>query len=162
MKLGGHFDMLLPAEYAGLAFDLAARSTIRNEAYLLFKTTVMYSFENNEYNFIKSAEFLSTELLDQLVAALEEASEILVKPGHEHMSTTFTGVLISEQPVEPALARRIERFRRHKSYLFGLRGWSSFRLIVIDLSSGQVTSSKEAKKIAKFYLPARTRVLEEA
>lgn len=152
-KLGHHFDFLPTSEFNGLSFDLAARSTVRNEAYLLLKTTVMYAFENNEYCFVKTVEALDSATLDQMETALIKAAESFVKPSEEHMSTTFTGVLISETPIDKEIIRRVERFKKQKSYFFGLKGWSSFRLVLVDLSASEVTASKEAKKVAKFYLP---------
>ena len=46
-KLKRYFDFLPESDmlYGDIRFDLAARSNIRNEAYLLFKSAVMYAFE---------------------------------------------------------------------------------------------------------------------
>lgn len=137
--------------YGDIRFDLAARSNIRNEAYLLFKSAVMYAFENNELCLVKAIEHLDDPWIDRLEAALMEAAKRHVIPSEEHMSTVVTGVVLTSGPVDPELRRKVERYRKQQSYWLGLKGWTSFRIILIETESQKVTASREAKKTAKFF-----------
>lgn len=152
-KLKRYFDFLPESEmlYGDLRFDIAARSNIRNEAYLLFKSAVMYAFENNELCFVKALEELDNSWIDRLEAAMLEAAERHVVPSEEHMSTVVTGVFLTSGPVAPEIKRKVERYRKQQSYWLGLKGWTSFRIILIETESQTVTASKEAKKAAKFF-----------
>ena len=154
-KLSRHFDFMPEADrIAGdLVFDLAAHSNIRNEAYLLFKSAVMYAFDNNEYCFVKKTDQVSEQFLVKLEAALVDAAKRYVVPSDEHMSTALTGVILTPGPVDPGLKRYIERFRKQQSYWFGLKGWTSYRIILIETQTQSVTASKEAQKAAKFFVP---------
>lgn len=162
-KLTHHFDFMpeSEAEFGDIFFDLAAKSCIRNEAFLLVKSAVMYSFENNEYCFVKETNHVDSALIDQVETALAEAARKYVVPSDEHMSTALTGILLTSGPVDPKLLSRIERFRKQKTFLLGLRGWISYRLILIETESETVTASKEARKIARFYKPDRNASLSE-
>lgn len=152
-KLRRYFDFLPESEmcYGDIRFDLAARSNIRNEAYLLFKSAVMYAFENNEICLVKDLVHLDDPWLDRLEAALMEAAKRHVVPSEEHMSTAVTGVVLTSGPVDPKMRRKVERYRKQQSYWLGLKGWTSFRIILIETESQTVTASKEAKKAAKFF-----------
>lgn len=157
-KLARHFDFLPEAErrWGGIEFDLAARSIIRNEAYLLFKSAVMYAFDNNEYCFVREIEQVDHHFVGKLEAALMEAAKQYVVPSEEHMSTALTGIIMTPGPVDPALKRHIERYRKQQSYWFGLKGWTSYRIILIETQTQSVTASKEAQKAAKFFGPPVT------
>ncbi|WP_139159781.1 hypothetical protein [Acidaminobacter hydrogenoformans] len=155
-KLARHFDFMPEAErrWGGVEFDLAARSNIRNEAYLLFKSAVMYAFDNNEYCFVKEVDIVDQNFVGKLETALLEAAKKYVVPSDEHMSTALTGIIMTPGPVDPALKRYIERYRKQQSYWFGLKGWTSYRIILIETQTQSVTASKEAQKAAKFFVPS--------
>ena len=154
-KLSRHFDFMPEADRIACdrVFDLAAHSNIRYEAYLLFKSAVMYAFDNNEYCFVKKTDQVSEQFLVKLEAALVDAAKRYVVPSDEHMSTALTGVILTPGPVDPGLKRYIERFRKQQSYWFGLKGWTSYRIILIETQTQSVTASKEAQKAAKFFVP---------
>ena len=151
-KLTRHFDFLPESElhYAQITFDLAARSNIRNEAYLLLKSAVMYAFENNELCLVKETNEVNDAWIERLEDALIAAAKVHVVPSDEHMSTALTGILMTPGPIDLKLKRKIMHYRKQQSYWFGLRGWTSFRMILIETDSNTVTASKEAKHSAKF------------
>ncbi|MBV1756401.1 MAG: hypothetical protein KMY55_01030 [Dethiosulfatibacter sp.] len=152
-KLKYNFDFIEIPEFEGIKFSLAAKSNIRNERFVATKGTVIYAYENNEYCFIRIMDDITTEGVDETFNVLKKAMDDFVVPNDEHMSTVFTGILLTMGNVDADLEDIIRRFKYQKSYKFGFHGWSSIRLVVVEITSGKVITSREAKKISKFYKP---------
>jgi hypothetical protein len=79
-------------------------------------------------------------------AFLINAANELVKPHEEHMSSIVSGILVSEQGFEPEAIRIGTGFKYERSFWFGLRGWCSVRLLLVDLSSGPVKSTPAVRE----------------
>lgn len=152
-KLKYNFDFIEIPEFEGIKFSLAAKSNIRNERFVATKGTVIYAYENNEYCFIRIMDDITTEGVDETFNVLKKAMDDFVVPNDEHMSTVFTGILLTMGNVDADLEDIIRKFKYQKSYKFGFHGWSSIRLVVVEITSGKVITSREAKKISKFYKP---------
>lgn len=152
-KLKYNFDLIEIPEFDGIKFSLAAKSNIRNERFVATKGTVIYAYENNEYCFIRVMDDVTLEGVDDTFNALKKAMDDFVVPNDEHMSTVFTGIILTTGNVDANLEDIIKKFKYQKSYKLGFHGWTSIRLVVVEISSGKVITSREAKKISKFYKP---------
>lgn len=150
-KLRYNFDFIENPDYDGIKFNLAAKSNVRNEKYIAMKSAVIYAYENNEYCFFKILDEVNFKEVDKIIDALKKAGDDFVEPNDEHMSTTFTGIIITQNKIDSDLEEKIQKFKHQKSHKFGLHGWTSVRIIVVELDTGRVVSSKEAKKLDKFY-----------
>ncbi len=61
------------------------------------------------------------------------------------MSSTFTGILITHSIKDPTLVSYIEKFNYQKSYFLGLKGWSDVRLVLVNLETDEVVTSKKQR-----------------
>jgi hypothetical protein len=154
-KLSCNFDFMDNNEFRGTLFDLTAKSHIRNEKYLATKQTVLYAYENNEYCFFKTMDEVNFKDVDRIFNTIKHVANDFVEPSEEHMSTTFTGIIITEKPIDEDMKRKIKKLRYQKSYKMGFHGWSSVRLVIVELGTGNVVASREAKKVGKFYEPVK-------
>lgn len=152
-KLSANFDFMDNKEFGNIKFDLTANSHIRNEKYIATKQTVMYAYENNEYCFFKTMDSVSFKEVERVFSTIKKSAEDFVEPSAEHMSTTFTGIIVTQKPVDEDILEKVRKLKYQKSYKFGLHGWISIRLIIVELESGLVTASKEAKRVSRFYEP---------
>lgn len=152
-KLSANFDFMDNMKFGNIGFELAAKSHIRNEKYIATKQTVLYAYENNEYCFFKTVDDLGFKEVDLVFSAIRKSAEDFVEPSEEHMSTTFTGIIVTQKPVDEETLEKVKKLKYQKSFKFGLQGWISIRLIIVELGSGKVTTSREAKKMARFYEP---------
>jgi len=150
-RLSKYFDIKKSYKYKDLNMDLFAQSFIRNEKYFATKKATVYAFENNEYNFIKSYKKLKKNQLDSFLEVLKSATEDFVEPHNEHMSTVINGILILENGIEEDLSKSIKRFKFTRNFTFGFKGWTYIRLIVVDLSKGEVITNRRGKEVKKFY-----------
>ena len=153
-KYEAYFDIYPDYSILGRRLDLYACSHVRSEKFFLTKKTVLAACETNEYCLIEGhpAEIYAPKVQD-FTAFLVNAAGELVKPHKEHMSSVLTGILVSEQGFDPEAIHIGTRFKHSRSFWFGLRGWYSICLLLVDLSSGQVHASPKGKEVMKSYQP---------
>lgn len=145
-------------EFGGIVFDFIAKSNIRNEKYIATKQTVLYAYENNEYCFFKTMDQVNFKDIDRVFNTIKNAADNFIEPSEEHMSTTLTGIIITENTVEEEIIKKVKKLKYQKSYKLGFHGWSSVRIIIVELSTGKVSASREAKKVVRFYEPVQQAV----
>lgn len=150
-RYGKYFDIEKNMIYQGIKLDLFAKSFIRNERYIASKKLTVYAYENNEYCFVKQWEALNEDQLHQFVDLLKSAVDDYIIPHEEHMCSIITGVLLLEKEPDRELQRRVKKFKFHKSFSFGFKGWADIRLILVALDRGEVIANKKGKEVLKFY-----------
>lgn len=146
-----HFDVERNFLYKDVEMDLFAKYSVRNEKYVGVKRASIYGFENNEYCFIKYSEGFDGEKLEGFVETLKEAVGDFVNPHSEHMSSMVTGVLVVDGVCDEELINKIKKFKFHKSFAFGFKGWVDIRLILVSLDKGEVITNKKGKEVKKIY-----------
>ncbi|AOY75011.1 hypothetical protein [Clostridium formicaceticum] len=150
-RLWKYFDVEKAYSYKEIEFDLFAKSLVRNERYIASKKIAIYGFENHEYHFIKHYQVLKEESISRFLSVLSSAAEELVNPHPEHMSTIITGIIVVEKEISEELRRTIKKFKFMCSFAFGFKGWTYIRLVVVDLSKGEVITNKRGREVKKFY-----------
>ncbi|MCL0079393.1 hypothetical protein M1O18_00570 [Dehalococcoidia bacterium] len=148
------FDTSPDYSILGRRLALYACCHMRNEKFFLSRKATLGAWETNEYCLVegRSDRIYPSDVQD-FTAFLVNAANELVKPHEEHMSSVISGILVSEQGVDPEAIRIGTRFKHDRSFWFGIRGWYSVRLLLVDLSSGQVYASPKGKEVMKSYLP---------
>lgn len=149
-----YFDTSPDYCIGGRTVDLYARCHVRNEKFFLSRKATLGAWETNEYCLVKAHPAgLGAAKVRDFAAFLVRAADELVKPHEEHMSSIVSGILVSERGFEPEAIRIGSRFKHERSFWFGIRGWCSVRLLLVDLSSGQVYPSRKGKEVTKIYQP---------
>lgn len=153
-KYQRYFDIEEDLIVGEVPVNLFAKSHIRNEKYFASKSVTLYAFENNEYCYAKSFENSCLRHIEGFTEMLKMEIENKVNVHEDHMSSTFTGIVITKGSIPKEVIRYVKRFAYQKSYWFGFKGWSDLRLILIDLETGNVYASRKAKEVQKLYKPA--------
>ena len=153
-KYEAYFDIYPDYSVLGRRLNLYARSHVRSEKFFISKKATLGAWETNEYCLVEghSAKVYAPQVQD-FTTFLVNAADELVKPHKEHMSSVVTGILVSERGFDPEAIHIGTRFKRSRSFWFGLRGWCSVCLLLVDLSSGQVHASSKGKEVMKSYQP---------
>lgn len=124
---------------------------LTNTKYFLSKDKVIYSYENNEYLFAKEINNLSKEYLnDKIFPFVEYSLKNLVKTNENHMSSIVT-LFINTNSIDQDTKKIIRKFKKRKSYKFGLQGYASARVIVMDKCNNELIYNSEAKEIINYY-----------
>ena len=150
-KLIGSFDLERDYILEDYRFDLFARYLLRNEKYILLKQAKIYAIENNEYSFIKYFDSMDLSLLDKFTASLIKSIDSLVQPSEEHMSSIITGVIVLQDNPSPELVNAVKRFKYHKGFAFGFRGWVDIRLLLVTMDQDYIVTNKKGKEVSKVY-----------
>lgn len=153
-KYEAYFDIYPDYSILGRRLDLYACCHVRNEKFFISKKATLGAWETNEYCLVEghSAKVYVPQVQDFTTFLVNAANE-LVKPHREHMSSVVTGILVSECGFDPEAIHISTKFKRSRSFWFGLRGWYSVCLLLVDLSSSQVHTSLKGKEVMKSYQP---------
>jgi len=153
-KLRSNFDLHREYELNGYFLDLFAEFHVRSERYVFTKAAKIYGMESNEYCILKKIDNLNNNAFDDYVNKLIQSVDILVKPHQEHMSTMITGVIVcagSSKNIEASVIEKIKKFKYHKGFSFGFKGWVDIRIILVCLDDKFTIASKRGEEVRKVY-----------
>lgn len=126
------------------------------QQYFLTRRATISEAESHEYVFFGTAERLTLSAAERMDAAAWETGTGRVDAHQNHRSTDVTLVVLAEH-IAPEAAAFLKKLRRYKSYGHMLRGWSSYRVIALELSTGNLTCNRlgrDLKKLLRNIVPA--------
>jgi hypothetical protein len=153
-KLCGSFNIQRDCRIENDRYDLFAEYHLRGEKYIAVKKAVIYAIESHEYCMVKYIENLDNNELNAFVDALTRSARTVVKPSSEHMSSIVTGVIVADNIVQERkkeIVTCVNRFKCHRGFALGLKGWMDIRLLVVSLKGGLVAACKKGKEVSAVY-----------
>lgn len=148
--LSRHYDLKLSQNVSGEAFELYGTYNQRNAKYFASKKLEYYSFANFDHILYRSYDQIQINDLIQLSAFGEKMLDTLPKPDEEHMETCVTLILFSETEPEDDVKRFIKNNCNHsKSFMWGLKGWSKLKVIIMVPSSQEVYTNRYGERDKK-------------
>ncbi|WP_461207566.1 hypothetical protein [Clostridium sp. DL1XJH146] len=152
-SLDAYFNVDLDKEVYNKKFDLYASFNQRNAKYMLVKNAEIYAFKTDEYVFYEHfEETLKISDIETIKEFIESNINEMVHVDKEHMSSIFNFIITVDNGIDDETLKAIKKFKFHKSFKFGLNGWSDVRLMVIDLEKDELYSNRFAKKEGKRFL----------
>lgn len=119
-----------------------------NEQYFLIKKAKVADIDTNETVYFATEESLSKERLLELDAIAWERGIANVQPSSHHRNSDVVLIILTAHAGEDALAQ-VKKCRHYQSYLWGFHGWSNYRLIVAELSSGRIVHNRHGQILKK-------------
>lgn len=119
-----------------------------DEQYFLVRSARISESESREYVFFAGVENLDEETLLQMDEAAWNRGLACVVPHAEHRNSDITLFVIAEKMTEEAFSR-ISKLRHYKSYRFSLHGWSQYRAVALELSTGRVAYNRQGHDLEK-------------
>ncbi|HOW22781.1 MAG TPA: hypothetical protein PLV23_04020 [Sedimentibacter sp.] len=154
-KLKSSFDIKRNYTIKNIQFDMFAEYHLRNERYVLVKKAVVYAFENNEYSLIKYCEELDKNYLQEIINTLTDSVESIVKPDKDHMSSTITLVIVTDNFTsnkdKDLITKIISGFKYNMGFAFGFKGWADIRLVLVSLNEDFMATNKKGKEVIELY-----------
>ena len=157
MNLQEALDKLLPSfrryynvktEDVAAPFVAEAVFQSHNEQYFLIKSARISEANSNEFAYFYTAESLSAEELKELDQCAWERGLKDVQPNYYHRSTDVALIIIAER-VDDEAKKLMKKLNHSKSYQFGLQGYSNYRLVALELSTGKVTHNRQGQNLKK-------------
>ena len=116
--------------------------------YVLLKSAAISEAESHEYVFFATAE--SMDLAD--VTVLDETAwtrgMARVKPHKDHRNSDVTLVILADHNAPEAMAA-IKKFKHYQSYRLGFQGWSNYRVIALETSTGTLAHNRLGQSLKK-------------
>ena len=131
-------------------FQAEAAFHSHDEQYFLIKSAKYTEIEAHEYVFFAARDRLTLEEAQRLADIAWETGLRRVQPSSIHRSTDMVLVLLADK-VDPDAAAYIQKLKRSKSYMFLLHGYSNYRTIAIETSSGQMTCNRLGQHLRKLF-----------
>ena len=118
--------------------------------YFLVRRATIGESESHEYVFFATPERLDLDTAKQLDETAWETGMSRVEPHRDHRNTDVS-LLILADVIEPNVRSYLRRLHRSKSYGHMLQGWSNYRVVAIELSSGRLTSNRLGRDLKKLF-----------
>ena len=149
-KLLQSFERYYDVRAEGVAAPFAAEAEFHShtEQYFLVKAAHLSDIDSNEYVFFALEPVLTCGRLSELALAAWEAGLSRVRPYMGHRNSDVSLIILAGRIDDDALAR-VRKTRFSKSYRFGLYGWSNFRVLAYEPSSGRTASNRLGKNLMK-------------
>ncbi len=129
-------------------FAAEARFHSHDEQYFLVKSARISESDSHEYVFFAVEEELDEARLRLLDEAAWSRGMERVRPHSAHKNTDVTLVVLAEG-MTPGAEAAVKKLKRSKSYRFGLQGWSSYRAIALEVSSGRLAWNRMGRSLRK-------------
>ena len=67
------------------------------------------------------------------------------------MSSVITGVLLTNHKPKIEVIETIKKFKYHKGFAFGFKGWVDIRLILVTMDGECIVTNKKGKEVSSVY-----------
>ena len=132
-------------------FTAEAEFYTHDESYFLIKEAKMNESESREFVFFKAIDHLDVETLKQMDEIAWNTGMSRVVLSKIHYSTDVALVIMADT-IDKDAAKLIKKLKHHKSYCFNFKGFSRYRLIALETSTGKITYNHlggELKKLVR-------------
>ncbi len=129
-------------------FTAEAEFFTHDEAYFLMKSAKLSESDSKEFVFFSAMEHLDADTLKKLdeTAWNTGMSRVVITPIHH---STDVALIILAETMDKDAAKLIKKLKHYKSYCFNFRGWSRYRLIALETSTGKVTYNHLGSELKK-------------
>lgn len=144
------FEQYYDVETKNVLPLFAAQATFasHNEQYFLVKAAQIAQIDSNEYVYIANEENLNAKKLEELESSAWNDGLSRVKPDGNHRNSDVTLIVVADKIEENTFAL-VKKLKHYKSYMFGLQGWSSFRALAYEVSTGKAVTNRLGKPLRK-------------
>ncbi len=129
-------------------FSAEASFKSSQEQYVLVKSARISESESNEYVFFYAADELTPDCFSEIELTAWETGLSRVTPHFSHRNSDVTLIIIANH-LDTEIQKKIKKTNHFKSYAFTLKGWSRFRIIAAELSTGRFFYNRFGKEFKK-------------
>lgn len=149
-KLYSSFQIYYDVNRENIAppFVAEAQFHTHDEQFFLIKSAVISETESREYVYFASLDTLDQETLLYLDQEAWKRGTANVKPHSSHRNTDTALIILADKITEEAFLQ-IPKLRHYQSYRFGFQGWSNYRLVAIELSTGRARYNRLGRSFKK-------------
>lgn len=129
-------------------FSAEAEFQSHNEQFFLIKRAKVADIDSNEYVYFYAADEVDYDTLQNLDETAWNRGLAKVVPSYSHHNSDVTLVIVADKLSSEAKVA-IPKIKHYKSYKHTLHGWSYYRLIALELSSGNLVYNRQGQSLKK-------------
>ncbi len=129
-------------------FEAEAAFESHNEQYYLVKAAKVADVNINEYVYFAKCDTLGADDFKTFDEEAWNRGVAKAKPGYDHRNTDVTLYIVADK-IEDDIKKQIKKTRRYKSWKWGFNGWSNYRLVAIECSTGKAFYNHQGKSLKK-------------
>lgn len=142
-------------------FDAEAEFLSQDVQYFLVKSAKLGEADSHEYIYFAAVEHLTLELARELDEAAWSRGMARVEPKPNHRNSDVHLVVLADKMDEDA-AQFLKKLRRYESYRHTLWGWSHYRVIALETSSGRLTCNRMGQILKKLFGNIKSAIKKES
>ena len=121
-----------------------------DEQFFLVKSAKLSEAESHEYVYFATAENLTLADAQKLDQCAWERGLSHVEPSPYHRSSDVTLIILADKIAPDAMAY-IKKCKRYQSYRFSFHGWSSYKAVALETSTGVLSHNRRGKDLKKLF-----------
>ena len=129
-------------------FDAEARFDSKSEQYFLIKAAKVADIRSAEYVYFAVRDELSLDEISKLDEKAWNAGISHVVPGPDHKNTDAVLIVIADRIDEDAI-EFVKKTKHSKNYRMALHGYSNYRTVAVELSTGTAYFNRQARILMK-------------
>lgn len=129
--------------------------------YFLVKSARLGEAESHEYIYFATEEHLTLERAKLLDEAAWARGMSRVEPKPNHRNSDVHLVILAETMDEDAAAF-LKKLRRYESYNHTFWGWSHYRVIALETSTGRLTCNRMGQILQKLFRNIKSAIKKES
>ena len=131
-------------------FATEARFHSHGETYVLVKSARISEADSHEYVYFAAEESVDLPKLMELDAAAWERGIAFVKPHSAHRNSDVTLIVLADH-IDPEALAAVKKLKHYKSYSYRLQGWSNYRAVALETSSGTLVYNRLGRELKKLF-----------
>lgn len=131
-----------------------------DEQYFLLKSAKLAEAESHEYVFFALGEDVELEEMRRLEQCAWERGVARAKPSSHHRSTDVTFILLARH-IGDSAKDHLRRVKRYQSYRCTLHGWSHFKAVALELSTGTLSCNRQGRDLSGLFRNIQISLHEE-
>lgn len=156
-KILHSFEQYYNISTQNVAAPFAAEAIFKShsEQYFLIKAAKTADIDSNEFVFFycngeitDSNPAVTAEKIQEISETAWERGLSRITPYYGHRNSDVTLVILSDEIDENAF-QKVKKLNLYKSYKFGFFGWSAFRALAYETSTGRAVTNRRGSDLKK-------------
>ena len=142
-------------------FDAEAEFVSKDEQYFLVKSAKLGESESHEYIYFAAVEHLTLEQAQMLDETAWSRGMSHVEPKPNHRNSDVHLVVLADKMDDDA-ALFLKKLRRYESYHHTFWGWSHYRVVAMETSTGTLVFNRMGQILKKLFRNIKSAIKKES
>ena len=142
-------------------FAAEAEFLSQDVQYFLVKSAKLGESESHEYIYFAAVEHLTLEQAQMLDETAWSRGMSHVEPKPNHRNSDVHLVVLADR-IDDDAAKFLKKLRRYESYNHTFWGWSHYRVIALETSTGNLTCNRMGQILTKLFRNIKSAIKKES